>query len=77
MVVLTTYADDDSILDALQAGALGYLTKDAGRRRSAGRAAPARPARRCSTRRCSCALVEALVRAPAAGPAGRRRLPTT
>ena len=31
VVVLTTYADDDSILAALQAGALGYLTKDAGR----------------------------------------------
>jgi DNA-binding NarL/FixJ family response regulator len=31
VVVLTTYADDDSILDALRAGALGYLTKDAGR----------------------------------------------
>jgi len=31
IVVLTTYADDDSILDALRAGALGYLTKDAGR----------------------------------------------
>jgi DNA-binding NarL/FixJ family response regulator len=31
VVVLTTYADDESILSALQAGALGYLTKDAGR----------------------------------------------
>jgi DNA-binding NarL/FixJ family response regulator len=31
IVVLTTYADDGSILDALSAGALGYLTKDAGR----------------------------------------------
>ncbi|WP_433206591.1 response regulator [Dactylosporangium sp. CS-047395] len=31
VVVLTTYADDDHILSALQAGALGYLTKDAGR----------------------------------------------
>jgi DNA-binding NarL/FixJ family response regulator len=30
VVVLTTYADEDSILDALEAGALGYLTKDAG-----------------------------------------------
>ena len=30
VVVLTTYADDASILDALQAGARGYLTKDAG-----------------------------------------------
>jgi DNA-binding NarL/FixJ family response regulator len=31
VVVLTTYADDDSIQGALQAGALGYLTKDSGR----------------------------------------------
>jgi len=31
IVVLTTYADDQSILDALRAGAIGYLTKDAGR----------------------------------------------
>ncbi|MBP2180157.1 response regulator [Amycolatopsis magusensis] len=31
VVVLTTYADDDSIAGALRAGARGYLTKDAGR----------------------------------------------
>jgi DNA-binding NarL/FixJ family response regulator len=31
VVVLTTYADDEWILAALQAGARGYLTKDAGR----------------------------------------------
>jgi DNA-binding NarL/FixJ family response regulator len=31
VLVLTTYADDDSILTALAAGARGYLTKDAGR----------------------------------------------
>ena len=31
VVVLTTYADDESIIGALQAGALGYLTKDATR----------------------------------------------
>ncbi|KAA2254884.1 response regulator transcription factor [Solihabitans fulvus] len=29
VVVLTTYADDDSVLAALQAGARGFLTKDA------------------------------------------------
>lgn len=29
VVVLTTYADDDSLLSALRAGARGYLTKDA------------------------------------------------
>ena len=31
VVVLTTYADDDSIITALSAGAMGYLTKDATR----------------------------------------------
>jgi DNA-binding NarL/FixJ family response regulator len=31
VVVLTTYADDASVLAALRAGALGYLTKEAGR----------------------------------------------
>jgi DNA-binding NarL/FixJ family response regulator len=31
VVVLTTYADDGSIIGALRAGALGYLTKDATR----------------------------------------------
>ena len=30
VLVLTTYADDDSITTALRAGARGYLTKDAG-----------------------------------------------
>lgn len=31
VLVLTTYADDESIMTALRAGARGYLTKDAGR----------------------------------------------
>jgi len=31
VVILTSYADDKSILDALAAGARGYLTKNAGR----------------------------------------------
>jgi DNA-binding NarL/FixJ family response regulator len=30
VLVLTTYADDHSVIDALRAGARGYLTKDAG-----------------------------------------------
>jgi DNA-binding NarL/FixJ family response regulator len=30
IVVLTTFSDDDSVFAALQAGARGYLTKDAG-----------------------------------------------
>jgi DNA-binding NarL/FixJ family response regulator len=31
VVILTTYAEDADIIGALRAGALGYLTKDAGR----------------------------------------------
>jgi DNA-binding NarL/FixJ family response regulator len=31
VVMLTTYADDESVLEALRAGARGYLTKNAGR----------------------------------------------
>jgi DNA-binding NarL/FixJ family response regulator len=31
VVVLTTFADDDAIITALNAGAIGFLTKDAGR----------------------------------------------
>ena len=31
VVVLTTFSDDESVIGALAAGALGYLTKDAGR----------------------------------------------
>jgi len=30
VIVLTTYADDQSVIEALRAGARGYLTKDAG-----------------------------------------------
>jgi DNA-binding NarL/FixJ family response regulator len=30
VVILTTYSDDESIFGALEAGAMGYLTKDAG-----------------------------------------------
>jgi DNA-binding NarL/FixJ family response regulator len=32
VIALTTYADDDSIFGVLDAGAMGYLTKDAGAR---------------------------------------------
>jgi DNA-binding NarL/FixJ family response regulator len=70
VVVLTTYTDDESILAALQAGAAGYLTKNASTddiRRALEAAAagqsvldPAAAAR----------LVEAAARQAAAGPGG-------
>ena len=52
--MLTTYADDESIIGALQAGALGYLTKDA-TRAEIGRAVLAAAAgqARARSRRCS------------------------
>ena len=40
VLVLTTYADDDSLLPALRAGARGYLTKDAGGEEIDARSAP-------------------------------------
>jgi len=70
VVVLTTYSDDDSIIGALRAGALGYLTKDA-TRAEIGRAVLAAAAGQAVLdpevqRR----LLSAAVRAPAAADAG-------
>ena len=70
VVVLTTYADDESIIGALRAGALGYLTKDA-TRAEIGRAVQAAAAGQAVLdpavqRR----LLDAAVRAPEAAPAG-------
>ena len=48
VVVLTTYADDESIVSALRAGARGYLTKDAGRREIGLAIAAAAAATHCS-----------------------------
>jgi DNA-binding NarL/FixJ family response regulator len=68
VVVLTTYADDESIIGALRAGALGYLTKDA-TRAEIGRAVQAAAAGQAVLdpavqRR----LLDAAVRAPEAAP---------
>jgi DNA-binding NarL/FixJ family response regulator len=68
VVVLTTYADDESIIGALRAGALGYLTKDA-TRAEIGRAVQAAAAGQAILdpavqRR----LLDAAVRAPEASP---------
>jgi len=69
-VVLTTYSDDDSIIGALQAGALGYLTKDA-TRAEIGRAVLAAAAGQAVLDPAvQQRLLSAAVRAPAAAPAG-------
>lgn len=73
VVVLTTYADDESVLAALGAGAVGYLTKDAGRD-DIGRALHAAVAGQgVLDRRVQDRLVEVIRRA---GPAARRCSPT-
>ena len=68
IVVLTTYADDDLIIKALQAGALGYLTKDASRT-EIGRAIHAAAAGQAVLdREVQQRLLAAAARAPAPGP---------
>ena len=50
VLVLTTYTDDRSVIDALRAGARGYLTKDAGAGKSAMHSRGSPAARPPSTR---------------------------
>ena len=71
VLVLTTYADEDAIVPALQAGARGYLTKDA----SAEQIEAAIRAVHAGQTHLDPAVQERLVatlisRPPAAGPAG-------
>ena len=66
VVVLTTYADDTSIAEALQAGARGYLTKDAGRREIAAALRSAAAGQATFTAAVSDRLVAALDTRPAA-----------
>ncbi|CNE39976.1 Putative two-component system response regulator LuxR [Mycobacterium tuberculosis] len=68
IVVLTTYADDDSIFAALRAGARGYLTKDAG----ADEIARAIDAVRGGASQLDPAVQRRLVEAVAAGERPRR-----
>ena len=68
VVVLTTYSDDESIITALQAGALGYLTKDA-TRAEIGRAVQAAAAGQAVLDpEVQQRLLSAAARAPAAVP---------
>ena len=70
VVVLTTYSDDESIIGALQAGALGFLTKDA-TRAEIGRAVLAAAAGQAVLDpEVQQRLLSAAVRAPGSAPAG-------
>jgi DNA-binding NarL/FixJ family response regulator len=68
IVVLTTYADDESIFAALRAGARGYLTKDA----DADEIARAVTAVRGGASQLDPAVQRRLIEAVAAGEAPRR-----
>jgi DNA-binding NarL/FixJ family response regulator len=70
VVVLTTYSDDDSIIAALQAGALGYLTKDATRAKIGRAVLAAAAGQAVLDPAVQQRLLSAAVRAPAAAPAG-------
>lgn len=71
IVVLTTYADDESIFAALRAGARGYLTKDAG----ADEIARAVAAVRGGASQLDPAVQRRLVEAVAMGESPRRAAP--
>ncbi|AUG79974.1 LuxR family transcriptional regulator [Kitasatospora sp. MMS16-BH015] len=69
VVVLTTYADDDSLFPALQAGARGYLTKDAGGEEIARAIADVRSGAAGLSPQVQRRLLERLSAAPTAPPA--------
>ena len=68
VVVLTTFADDSSILDALDAGAVGFLTKDAGREQITLALRSAASGQSCSTQRCRPVSYRRLEAAPIVRP---------
>jgi DNA-binding NarL/FixJ family response regulator len=70
VVILTTYADDESIIGALRAGALGYLTKDATRAEIGRAIAAAAAGQAVLDPSVQQALLNAAVRAPGPAPAG-------
>jgi DNA-binding NarL/FixJ family response regulator len=71
VVVLSTHADDASILDALRAGARGFLTKDAGR----AEIALAVRAAAAGQTMLSADVQDRLLAATEHGPPARRELP--
>ncbi|MEU0568676.1 response regulator transcription factor [Nonomuraea sp. NPDC005983] len=68
VVVLTTYTDDESIVQALRAGARGYLTKDAGRAEMAAALRSAAAGQSTFDAKVSDRLVAALDRLPPRPP---------
>ncbi|GAB7180659.1 response regulator transcription factor [Kitasatospora sp. Ki12] len=73
VVVLTTYADDDSLFPALQAGARGYLTKDAGAEEIARAVADVRAGAAGLSPQVQLRLLERLSEQPGrSGPAAER-----
>jgi DNA-binding NarL/FixJ family response regulator len=70
VLVLTTYADDDSILSALRAGARGYLTKDAGRAELAAAVRAVASGQSTFAPEVGARIVSSLTGSPAAAPAG-------
>ncbi|GAA1733300.1 response regulator [Nonomuraea bangladeshensis] len=72
VVVLTTYTDDESIVQALKAGARGYLTKDAGRAEIGAALRSAATGQSTFDARVSARLVAALDEPP---PRARAALP--
>ncbi|MFG2721408.1 response regulator [Streptomyces sp. NPDC048416] len=69
VVVLTTFADDDSILSALSAGARGYLTKNAGRQDIARAIRAAAAGQSVLDREVQARLLATVRTGPAAAPA--------
>ncbi|MCX5387900.1 response regulator transcription factor [Streptomyces sp. NBC_00083] len=75
VVVLTTFADDDSILAALSAGARGYLTKNAGRQDIARAIRAAAAGQSVLDREVQDRLLATVRTGPAAAPGPSRSLP--
>jgi DNA-binding NarL/FixJ family response regulator len=69
VVILTTYADDESVLDALRAGARSYLTKDADRADIASALRAAAGGLSVLDARVQASLLAAATSAPPAAPA--------
>ncbi|GIM90994.1 response regulator transcription factor [Paractinoplanes toevensis] len=75
VLVLTTYADDESLAGALRAGARGYLTKDAGRAELAAAVRSVASGQATFAKEIADRLVLGFTTAPAPQPGLRERFP--